>query len=143
MFGRCAFPFNGPPSHKHLYVSKRINAPIGDPNRRCKLSVIAEAVSEFSEALPHSKLQPYDAHFHPYRGKGKPAEGRPAKSSSRRVGNPFVAINFIPKEFPVNNLSIRFCVSALIVISRRPFRKANWMDGITACATCLCVRRRH
>ncbi|KAI0046065.1 S-adenosyl-L-methionine-dependent methyltransferase [Auriscalpium vulgare] len=61
---------------------------------RCKLSVIAEAVSDFAVALPSAELMPFNDHFHPVVSSSRVASRR---SDNRIIGNPLVAVNVIPQ----------------------------------------------
>lgn len=78
----------------HLW--KRISAPLS-ASERCKLTVIAEATAECDHAVLPEALLPYELHFHPARpSMSTSPEGR--KHNSRRIGNPFQAINIVPRE---------------------------------------------
>ncbi|KAF8629119.1 hypothetical protein AX17_005705 [Amanita inopinata Kibby_2008] len=79
------------------HVWKRISAPIDSPER-CKLSVIAEATAECSEAVVPESLLPYELHFHPARPSVLITPEKDRKHNSRRVGNPFRTLNIIPLE---------------------------------------------
>ncbi|KAJ7188295.1 S-adenosyl-L-methionine-dependent methyltransferase [Mycena filopes] len=77
------------------YIWKRI---LGDDLKlRCKLSMIAAAVSSFKLAVPYSDLQPYAKHFHPIPSVARLAAREQEKQLlTNKPGNPFVAINFTP-----------------------------------------------
>lgn len=71
---------------------------------RCKVSVIAQAAAELSEAVPHESLQPFQDHFHPT----VPKQGEVANwqgLDERRTGNPMSAITVIPLQHQVSYLS--------------------------------------
>lgn len=61
---------------------------------RCKLTLVAEATSELSPALPDEMLEDYDAVFFP------PSEkfvgGKKKTPLPRRIGQPFVSLNVDP-----------------------------------------------
>ncbi|KAI0066265.1 S-adenosyl-L-methionine-dependent methyltransferase [Artomyces pyxidatus] len=74
-------------------VWRRVASPPTKVNaERCKLSVIAEAVSDFSLSLSPENLSPFDDHFHPARQLVR--EG--GKTDHRRVGIPMVTANITP-----------------------------------------------
>ncbi|GLB45068.1 putative class I-like SAM-binding methyltransferase superfamily, rRNA adenine N(6)-methyltransferase family protein [Lyophyllum shimeji] len=77
------------------HVFKRITSSTSAPNTRNKLSIVAEASSTCTAALPPALLSPFDAHFHPVSTSphAKPAEN---KRSSRAVGLPFTSMNIVP-----------------------------------------------
>jgi mitochondrial transcription factor 1 len=75
------------PSH----TFQRSSAPPKSPGR-CKLSVTAEASSQFFLSLPPEKLSYFD-HFHPAALPVGQAVFRP---ENRRRGNPFLAVNVLP-----------------------------------------------
>jgi len=69
---------------------------------RCKLSVIAEAVSDCSEVLP-SALTPFDEHFYPPNSSETEESSAPKKkrkATGRPIGVPYVAVNVTPKVRP-------------------------------------------
>lgn len=78
---------------------QRVSAGTDQTTARCKLSVIAEAVADCKEALSPDALQPFGDHFHPV--PSTLSSGPSAKRGSRRVGNPFQAINVVPLEHQV------------------------------------------
>ena len=77
-------------------ILKRISAPLS-ANERCKLTVIAEATADCSYAMQPEALLPYPLHFHPARPSASTSPDA-RKHNTRRVGNPFQAINIIPRE---------------------------------------------
>ena len=82
------------------HTAQRVSAPVGHKQLRCKVSVMAEAVSTFSPAIWPGTLQPYDEHFHP---SSSLHPGRPgSKAPGRKVGTPVVAVNFTPAEHVVS-----------------------------------------
>ncbi|KAF9462341.1 S-adenosyl-L-methionine-dependent methyltransferase [Collybia nuda] len=105
-------------------VWRRISAAIGAKSARCKVSVIAEAVAECTEALPFSKFQPYQDHFHPTRSLF--GSDPNLKYNARRTGNPFQAIKVIPREhqvIPKGDLdSWDFCLRRLFVRKATPLK---------------------
>lgn len=64
---------------------------------RSKVGVIAEAVSEVEDALPHSQLAPFNDHFHPL-----PPSGVARRSRGHIMGGPVVAANLYPKKESVS-----------------------------------------
>ncbi|PFH52092.1 hypothetical protein AMATHDRAFT_39801 [Amanita thiersii Skay4041] len=106
------------------YLWKRISSPIST-NERCKLTVIAEATSMCSPAVPPQALLPYATHFHPARPLNPDKE---RKFSSRRVGNPFQAVN----TYPLEDQAIKkgqldywdFCLRRLFVLKATSLAKA-------------------
>lgn len=77
--------------------------------KRCKLSVIAEAVSDCSEAIPSSELRyKYNDYFYPPNAPEVDDEGTPKKkrkTAGRQFGLPYVAVNVNPKAKPVRRPS--------------------------------------
>jgi transcription factor 1 len=61
---------------------------------RCKVSVMAQAAAEMSEAVPYDTLQPFHDHFHP--AVPKQEELKVSGLDGRRTGNPMSAITVIP-----------------------------------------------
>jgi hypothetical protein len=74
------------------HTFQRISAP---PKgiERCKLSVTAEAASQFSTSLPPEKLSPFFDHFHPT---AVPIGHSIYRPENRRRGTPFLAVNVLP-----------------------------------------------
>ncbi|KAF8706875.1 S-adenosyl-L-methionine-dependent methyltransferase, partial [Rhizoctonia solani] len=73
---------------------ERISSP---PQRaaRCKLTIVSEAIANIAPAVPHEVLEGYDQHFWP---QSESAVGGKKKTPlSRRIGQPFVAINVDPQ----------------------------------------------
>jgi transcription factor 1 len=78
-----------PPSH----TFQRISAPPKGVDR-CKLSVTAEASSQFFLSLPPEQLSPFLDHFHPA---ATTAFGTSSlRPDNRRRGSPFLAVNVVP-----------------------------------------------
>ncbi|KAK2467873.1 hypothetical protein APHAL10511_000168 [Amanita phalloides] len=108
------------------HVWKRISAPLDAPER-CKLTIIAEATAECSPAVTSNSLIPYEYHFHPARISIPPPSDR-RKHNTRRVGNPFQAINIIPLEY--QSIKRRqldewdFCLRRLFVQKSTALRRA-------------------
>jgi len=78
------------------HVWKRITADYGT-KERCKLTVIAEAATECSYAVPLKSLQPYDTHFHPSRT-AIPGNLDNRGFNTSRFSKPMQAVNFVPLE---------------------------------------------
>ncbi|KAF9515522.1 hypothetical protein BS47DRAFT_1391549 [Hydnum rufescens UP504] len=83
----------------HLIVTEslhgRLTAPIGN-SHRCKLTILAEALTDITVSPPQESYTPYSDHFFPplpVTRSGKSSKGK----KSRRIGNPMVAINMMPK----------------------------------------------
>ncbi|KAF8658323.1 hypothetical protein AX16_002091 [Volvariella volvacea WC 439] len=107
---------------EHLW--KRVSAS-SESKTRCKLSVIAEATANYSEAVPYESLQPYEDHFHPAR----PSLSTPVeKKANKRPGNPFQAINIIPLENQVISRGRLdqwdYCLRRLFVKKATPLKSA-------------------
>ncbi|KAF8893372.1 hypothetical protein BD779DRAFT_1505842 [Infundibulicybe gibba] len=115
------------------YVWKRVSATTNDSTMRCKLSVIAEAVAQSSEALPFSLLQPFQDHFHPVPSTFSMSSEK--RHNNRRVGNPFQAINITPLEFQAIKKGKLdkwdYCLRRLFV------RKATALKGAFRMHNCL------
>ncbi|KAG8952932.1 Mitochondrial transcription factor 1 [Tulasnella sp. 424] len=83
----------------HLLIPEpqwaRISAPPLSKDR-CKLSVIAQANTDFSTSLPAEDLKPYNSFFFP---RGHDATTKKLRDSV--VGNNMLAVNFIPKAEPI------------------------------------------
>ena len=77
-------------------VVKRLTAKFDD-KERCKLSLIAEATTEYSTAVSPEKLQPFDLQFHPVRS---PIPGAPDNRghNTKRHSKPMQAVSFVPLE---------------------------------------------
>ena len=67
---------------------------------RCKVSVMAQAAADLSEAVPYASLQPFQDHFHPTVPKHEEVNNRYGLDE-RRTGNPMSAITAIPLEHQV------------------------------------------
>ena len=71
---------------------------------RCKVSVMAQAAADLSEAVPYDALQPFQHHFHPT----VPTQGEIGSKfhlDERRTGNPMSAITAIPLQNQVSYIS--------------------------------------
>ncbi|KAF8069972.1 hypothetical protein FPV67DRAFT_1753867 [Lyophyllum atratum] len=79
---------------EHVY--KRVTSPITSPQTRCKVSIVAQASSHLTPALPFSAHQPFDTHFHPV--SSPHAKSADTKRSSRAVGLPFQSMSVVPRE---------------------------------------------
>ncbi|PCH43743.1 S-adenosyl-L-methionine-dependent methyltransferase [Wolfiporia cocos MD-104 SS10] len=105
------------------WVWQRISAP-PPLARRCKLTVIAEAVASFRLTLDPESLLPYDDHFHPPTPKS-PSDRRP---ETRRPGYPLVAMNIIPYEdqiIQIGNLDKwDYCLRRLFVLKSTSLKRA-------------------
>ncbi|KAJ7045493.1 S-adenosyl-L-methionine-dependent methyltransferase [Mycena alexandri] len=109
------------------YIWKRIRG--DDLKLRCKLSMIAAAVSSFDLAVPSSTLQPYASHFHPVPSLAKLAEREQEKQmQTSKPGNPFVAINVTPLEQqwigPGQLNKWDYCLRHLYVNRAKPIKSA-------------------
>jgi len=91
---------------------------------RCKLSLIAQLVSQFELALPPTALQPYKDHFHPHRIREENAESR----LKRHAGSPCQAVNIVPLERQVIEAEMLdkwdFCLRRLFVLKSKPLKNA-------------------
>ncbi|KAG1807691.1 S-adenosyl-L-methionine-dependent methyltransferase [Suillus subaureus] len=107
----------------HDWVWDRISASTEDP-ARCKLSVIAQAVSEFSHAIEPRLLVPYNNHFYP--DATNPAYS--SKTENRRRGTPFVAGTFRPLEHQIIQSGMLdkwdYCLRKLFVLKSTPLKNA-------------------
>jgi len=86
-YGRIPLTFN---------LSSRMRDRIRGPTcttARCKVSVMAQAAADFSEAVPYDALQPFQDHFHPTVPKH---EGNKVGLDERRTGNPMSSLTAIP-----------------------------------------------
>lgn len=109
---------------------KRVSAS-GESLMRCKLSVIAEAVAQCTEAVPFTSLQPYEDHFHPTRIPTNSTGPETKRMKNRKVGNPFQAINIVPLEHQLIGRGKLdqwdFCLRNLFV------KKATALKGAMRC----------
>ncbi|KAF8812924.1 S-adenosyl-L-methionine-dependent methyltransferase [Phlegmacium glaucopus] len=71
---------------------------------RCKVSVMAQAAADLSEAVPYDSLQPFQDHFHPTVPKQEEINSRQGLNE-RRTGNPMSAISVIPSQHQASYLS--------------------------------------
>ncbi|KAI0769349.1 S-adenosyl-L-methionine-dependent methyltransferase [Trametes elegans] len=103
------------------YVWQRLTAPPGDM-KRCKLSVIGEAVAEL-QTIDRSKLEPYDQHFYPI-----PIAGQAGKSPAKRLGQPmhaFTAVPYAEQVIPKGGISKwDFVLRRLFVLKNTPLKNA-------------------
>ena len=75
---------------------------------RCKVSVMAQAAADLTEAIPYDALQPFQDHFHPTVPKlDEIAKG--LALDERKTGNPMSAIAAIPFQDQVSYLSSFAC----------------------------------
>ncbi|KDR75021.1 hypothetical protein GALMADRAFT_98120 [Galerina marginata CBS 339.88] len=92
---------------------------------RCKVSVMAQSVSEMSEAVPYDAMQPYSDHFHP--DIHNQFEYKFGKLDLRRMGIPYTVANFIPLVKPIiepGDLDYwDYCVRKLFVQKATPLEK--------------------
>ncbi|KAJ8596602.1 S-adenosyl-L-methionine-dependent methyltransferase [Rhizopogon salebrosus TDB-379] len=107
----------------HEWVWERISAST-EERARCKLSVIAQAVSEFNLSIDPKVLLPYDNHFYP-------EATNPAYSSrteNRRRGTPFVAGTFTPLQHQIIEQGMLdkwdYCLRKLFVLKSTPLKSA-------------------
>ncbi|KAG2031593.1 S-adenosyl-L-methionine-dependent methyltransferase [Suillus americanus] len=107
----------------HDWVWDRISASTEDP-ARCKLSVIAQAVSEFNHTIDPRLLVPYNNHFYP--DATNPAYS--SKTENRRRGTPFVAGTFRPLEHQIIQSGMLdkwdYCLRKLFVLKSTPLKNA-------------------
>ncbi|KAG1771801.1 S-adenosyl-L-methionine-dependent methyltransferase [Suillus occidentalis] len=107
----------------HDWVWDRISASINDLPR-CKLSVIAQAVSEFNLTIDPQLLVPYNDHFYP--DAVNPAYT--SKTENRRRGTPFVAGTFRPMEHQIIKPGMLdkwdYCLRKLFVLKSTPLQGA-------------------
>ncbi|KAG2150847.1 S-adenosyl-L-methionine-dependent methyltransferase [Suillus clintonianus] len=107
----------------HDWVWDRISASTED-RARCKLSVIAQAVSEFNLTIDPQLLQPYDDHFFPHAV--NPAYS--SRTENRRRGTPFVAGTFRPLEHQIIQPGMLdkwdYCLRKLFVLKCTPLKNA-------------------
>lgn len=82
----------------YTFLLQRINAPL-KKKERCKLSIIAEATTDFRQPLHPGRLKPYDNHFWP-----PTPLNRYILPESRKPGHPMTAVTFMPLEHQVNTL---------------------------------------
>ncbi|EPQ57060.1 S-adenosyl-L-methionine-dependent methyltransferase [Gloeophyllum trabeum ATCC 11539] len=105
------------------WMWKRLSAAPGTAER-CKVSVIAEAVSTFTSSLPPSTLLPYEEHFHPVFSR----ESRQSKPELRKHGSPLLSINILPfAKQPIEKGALEkwdFCLRRLFVLKSTPIGKA-------------------
>ncbi|KAF8577315.1 S-adenosyl-L-methionine-dependent methyltransferase [Ramaria rubella] len=101
---------------------KRIDSPL-KKKERCKLSVIAEATTNFRQPLPSRQLKPYDNHFWP----PTPAN-RHTLPESRKPGHPMVTATFLPLKKQIIQPTMLdkwdYCLRRLFVLKITELRKA-------------------
>ncbi|KAG1730783.1 S-adenosyl-L-methionine-dependent methyltransferase [Suillus lakei] len=107
----------------HDWVWDRISASTEDL-ARCKLSVIAQAVSEFNHTIDPRLLVPYNDHFYP--DAINPAYS--SRTENRRRGTPFVAGTFRPLEHQIIQSGMLdkwdYCLRKLFVLKSTPLKNA-------------------
>ncbi|KAG2132443.1 S-adenosyl-L-methionine-dependent methyltransferase [Suillus bovinus] len=107
----------------HDWVWDRISASTEDP-ARCKLSVIAQAVSEFKYTIDPQLLVPYNNHFYP--DATNPAHS--SKTENRRRGTPFIAGTFRPLEHQIIQPGMLdkwdYCLRKLFVLKSTSLKDA-------------------
>ncbi|KAF8481486.1 S-adenosyl-L-methionine-dependent methyltransferase [Gautieria morchelliformis] len=108
----------------------RIDAPL-KKKARCKLSVIAEATTDFRQSLHPGRLKPYDNHFWP----PTPLNIH-SLPESRKPGHPMISATFLPLQNQVTHadecLMIQptmldkwdYCLRRLFVLKTAQLRKA-------------------
>ncbi|KAH9913355.1 S-adenosyl-L-methionine-dependent methyltransferase [Amylocystis lapponica] len=105
------------------FIWSRMNAPI-HVSRRCKLSVIAEATAQLSDAVDPKKFLPYDDNFFPQTTR----MGQERLPETRRIGNPLRAVNIVPHEDQLIERGMLekwdFCLRRLFVLKSTPFKRA-------------------
>ncbi|KAG2087033.1 uncharacterized protein F5147DRAFT_790992 [Suillus discolor] len=122
----------------HDWVWDRISAS-PEHRARCKLSVIAQAVSEFNHTIDPRLLVPYNSHFYP--DATNPAYS--LKTENRRRGTPFIAGTFRPLEHQIIQLGMLdkwdYCLRKLFVLTstgRSPgsdtLRASDWAAVVGA-----------
>ncbi|KIM78942.1 hypothetical protein PILCRDRAFT_75087 [Piloderma croceum F 1598] len=106
---------------EHLWT--RLQNPLNS-STRCKLTVIADATSDISPAIPLRELLPYDEHFHPTVSKFAPM----SSPESRRIGMSFVAVDIKPlKDQAIEKGMIEkwdYCLRRLFVVRSKPLKSA-------------------
>ncbi|KAG2750325.1 S-adenosyl-L-methionine-dependent methyltransferase [Suillus brevipes Sb2] len=107
----------------HDWLWDRISASIED-SARCKLSVIAQAVSKFDLTIDPQLLVPYNDHFYP--DAMNPAYT--SKTENRRRGTPFVAGTFRPLKNQIIKPGMLdkwdYCLRKLFVLKSTPLKGA-------------------
>lgn len=107
----------------HDWVWDRISAS-PEHQARCKLSVIAQAVSEFNHTIDPQLLVPYNSHFYP--DATNPAYS--LKTENRRRGTPFIAGTFRPLEHQIIQPGMLdkwdYCLRKLFVLKSTPLKDA-------------------
>ncbi|KAG0700711.1 S-adenosyl-L-methionine-dependent methyltransferase, partial [Suillus ampliporus] len=107
----------------HDWVWDRITASTEDL-ARCKLSVIAQAVSEYNLSIDPPLLLPYNDHFYP--DATNPAYT--ARAENRRRGTPFVAGTFRPLQHQIIQPGMLdkwdYCLRKLFVLKSTPLKNA-------------------
>ncbi|KAG1865624.1 uracil phosphoribosyltransferase-domain-containing protein [Suillus tomentosus] len=122
----------------HDWVWDRISAS-PEHRARCKLSVIAQAISEFNHTIDPRLLVPYNSHFYP--DATNPAYS--LKTENRRRGTPFIAGTFRPLEHQIIQLGMLdkwdYCLRKLFVLTstgRSPgsdtLRASDWAAVVGA-----------
>ena len=120
-----------------FFHSKRASAGIKN-GTRCKLSVIAEAVSNCTQVIPSSVMQ-YNDHFYPTIATDDEVPGKKKKSTGRQSGVPYVAVNIEPKAksvcqvFSPNSQMSPFDV----YVGDSSSNLASWTSGISCCGNYL------
>ncbi|KAI0256177.1 hypothetical protein BJV78DRAFT_443703 [Lactifluus subvellereus] len=125
LFNYCFFFFFRP-LFDTSHTFQRFSAPPKGAER-CKLSVTAEASSEFFLSLPPEKLSPFLDHFHPAATAVR--VGAPnSRPEARRRGSPFLAVNVVPHAEQVIDKGKMdqwdYILRRLFVLKSTPLRKA-------------------
>jgi len=93
---------------------------------RCKLTIIAEATTTADLSFPPATFTPYDDHFHPT--VSKHIQSGPWTAENRRIGAPFVAVDFKPLEKqPIRKGMLDkwdYCLRRLYVMKSTPLKTA-------------------
>lgn len=118
---------------------QRVRGPASAP-ARCKVSVMAQAAAELSEAVPYDSLQPFQDHFHPVIPKQGEINHRQGLNE-RRTGNPMSAISVIPLQNQVIYVSTLLHLHQTDLLSRQSKLETS-ITGISAFASFSSKKRQ-
>ncbi|KAF9244873.1 S-adenosyl-L-methionine-dependent methyltransferase [Melanogaster broomeanus] len=101
-------------------VWERLTANTHDRKNRCKLSVIAEAVTSFQEVLPQHQLQPYEKHFWP------PSLAADSRTKGKPIGMVAVRLNPLLEQKIEKDMMSKwdYCLRKLFVLKSNTIKRA-------------------
>ncbi|KAF9227446.1 S-adenosyl-L-methionine-dependent methyltransferase [Gyrodon lividus] len=107
----------------HDWVWERISADTSKLKNRCKLSVIAEAVTAYREVVSSTTLEPYETHFWPPSLAATESRSRSKRQSTKMVA---VTMNPLLEQTIEKGMLDKwdFCLRKLFVLKSNPLKRA-------------------